>query len=195
MSKKDKKRNENPIMMDEKSNKKAKKLLNRNIKETSEDENLIRNFIILIVVIAIIIGIVYFASEALHKEKKTTAEKDIPGSINYNIVSVGTLLNRPYDEYYVLVYNSEASEAPKYSTLYSMYLGNEDDDDFIKAYYCDLNEPINAKYYNVGNDNKSNPKAKKIEDFDFGDLTLLRIKKGQIVEYIEDYTTIQEKLK
>ena len=58
-----------------------------------------------------------------------------------------------------------------------------------------MNNKLNNTYYNVGGDNKSNPKATKVEDFDFGDLTLLKISKGKIVEYLEDYEIIKEKLK
>lgn len=179
-----------------KKNNKSLKYVEKNLKGATEDENLIRNFIILVVVIAIIIGIVYFAAEFFKKEPKYEREVTA-GSINYDKLSVGMILNRPYDEYYVLVYDSTSPEAIKYSTIMSMYINAEEEDskNHIKIYYCDLDNDLNKSYYNVGNDNESNPNAKKIEDFDFGDLTLIKIKKGKVVEYVEDYKTIQEKLK
>ena len=117
------------------------------------------------------------------------------GEINYDKVIVGTILNRDANEYYVLVYNSTDVSASKYSNLISQHKAKSSEKNYVDIYFCDLDNKLNASYYNVNNDNKSNPKATEVSDFDFGDLTLLHIKKGKIVEYIEDYKTIQEKLK
>ncbi len=177
---------ENPMI---KSNKKVR--LN-SVTSSSEDDNIVRNFVFIIVFIAVIVGVAYGATALFKKDKDDTVDL-VKGSINYDKVVVGTLLNRPYDEYYVLAYDSEASEAVKYSAMITTYKGADEDN--LKIYFLDLNNELNKKYYNVGEDNKSNKNAKKIEDLDFGDLTLLHIKKGEITEYIEDYQTIQEKLK
>ena len=183
---------ENPMI---KSSKKGKKVKLNSVTSSSEDENIARNFVFIIVFIALIVGIAYGATALFKKDKDDTVDL-VKGSINYDKVVVGTLLNRPYDEYYVLAYDSEASEAVKYSAMITTYKEKEDDEeDNLKIYFLDLNNELNKKYYNVGEDNKSNKNAKKIEDLDFGDLTLLHIKKGEITEYIEDYKTIQEKLK
>ena len=193
MSKKERK--ENPVMVENKKAKKYNKNIDKQLKSTEED-NLVRNFILIVIVLAVILGIVYFASEAFNKkDDNKTKNEDIAGEINYDILSVGTLLNRPYNEYYVLVYDSTSKDAIKYDTMKSTYDLKSEDKNFIKMYYLDLASSLNKEYYNVGDDNKSNPKAKSISELDFGDLSLLRIKNGKIVEYLEDYKTIQEKLK
>lgn len=181
---------ENPLI---KSDKKGKKVKINSLESASEDENVIRNFIFIIIFIVILAGIAYLTSEVFKKDEKDTVEL-VEGAINYDKVVVGTMLNRPYDEYYVLAYDSEEAEAVKYSAMITTYKGS-DDEDKLKIYFLDLSNELNKKYYNVNDDNKSNKNAQKIEDLDFGDLTLLHIKKGKITEYLEDYKTIQEKLK
>lgn len=183
---------ENPIM----NNKKVKKLKRTGMNISSEDENDIKTFIIILVVIVVLVLGIYFLTTIIHKNKNNDTDSDVvAGEINYDKVNVGTILNRPYDDYYVLIYNSEDNEAVRYSTLLNNYMENNSKDGYIKIYFCDLGNSLNSSYYNVNEDNKSNQKAKEVKDFDFSDITLLKIKKGKISEYIEDYKTIQEKLK
>lgn len=155
---------------------------------TNGDENVLKKLIIIVIVIAAIIGIVYGITELIKKSPETSKEV-VEGEINYNKVSVGTILNRPYSEYYVLVYNADDTNAVLYSTILTKYMNKEKND---KIYFCDLANQLNAPYYNVNNDNKSNPKATKIEDLDFGDLTLIKVSKGKITKYIEDLEKIKE---
>ncbi len=178
----------NPLMSD------GKKIKNINVL-SDEDGNEIRNFIILVVVIGLVVGILYFVTAKFNNNDGKYIPAVQKGEINYNLVTVGTLLNRPYNDYYVLVYDADKPEAVKYSTLMAMYKEKEDEKDYKKIYFCNLDNNLNKAYYNVDGDNKSNPKAKSVEEFDFGDITLLEIKNGKIVSYIEDYTKIQELLK
>ena len=105
------------------------------------------------------------------------------------------MLNRPYDEYYVLFYNSNDNNAVLYSMLLTKYMEKSSESDYIKIYYCDLQNKINSDYYNVNKDNKSNPKAKTIDELDLGDLTLIKIKKGNINSDFEGYKDIKNILK
>lgn len=179
---------ENPIMTDKKN------IKGMNIKDISEDSVEIKSFIIIVVVISVLIGAIYGLTELIKKEP-AEEEKITAGTINYDKLTVGTLLNRPYEEYYVLVYNSEDNNAVLYSTILSKYTQKNDKKDYIKIYYCDLANSLNAKYYNVGEDDKSNPNAKNIEELDFGKVTLLKIKNGKINMYFEDISKIKETLK
>lgn len=174
--------------------KKTKLMMNKNQYNTSEDENVIKNFFIVSAIIIIIVGIVYGVTELL-KDKEETQESVIAGEINYDKVSVGMILNRPYDEYYVLAYGADEPEAVMYSTILTKYMEKSSEENYIKIYFCDLDNKLNEEYYNVNEDNKSNPKAKDVKDFDFGDLTLLQIKNGKITKYIEDFEEIKAILK
>lgn len=180
----------NPVI----KNQKEFKNIKMNSAKDIEDENSIKTLIIIIIIIAILIGIVYGATEILKKEPKPTNEIT-KGNINYDKTTIGTILNRPYDEYYVLIYNSEDNDAVLYSTILTKYMKNSNKKDYIKIYYCDLSNKLNEPYYDVDNDNISNQNVSKIEEFDLGDLTLIKVKNGKITQYIEDLEKIKENLK
>ena len=177
----------NPLMMEQ------KRIKGLNAKG-SDNENEIKTFIIIVLVISVLVGGIYALTEVLKKDENTK-EETVAGKINYDRISIGMLLNRPYGEYYVMIYDVNDSESILYSTLMSKYMNNKSDSEYIKIYYCDLGNKINSKYYNVNNDNKSNPNAKDISELDLGNLTLIKVKNGKIVSYIEDYDKIAEILK
>ncbi len=188
-----KKQKENPLMKDSKKVKNIK--MGKISNESTEDGNEIKRFIIIVLVITVIAGVVYFVTEKFTKKDEEEYVDPIQaGSIDYDKVIVGTIFNRPYDDYYVLVYNSEDQNAVKYSNLMATYtesmIGNNK-----KIFFCDLNNALNKDYYDVNADKKSNPKAKSLEELDFGDLTLLEIKSGKIVKYSESYEEIKDILK
>lgn len=184
MKKENKKEKINPLVKEQKKIKNIK--VNNNI--DSDDENTLKKLIIIVIVIAVIIGIVYAVTELVKKDTEATDEI-VSGEINYDKISVGTMLNRPYDKYYVLIYNADDTKAVLYSTILTKYMSKENSE---KIYFCDLSNRLNAEYYNVNNDNKSNPKAKKVEEFNFGDLTLVKVEKGKITKYIESIDEIKE---
>ena len=177
----------NPIMGSQKTVKKIKMKENHD----TEDENVVKKFIIITIVIAVLIAIVYGVTELI-KGKEETKKSEISGKINYDKASVGTILNRPYEEYYVLVYSADNNDAVLYSTMLTKYMKNKENKDYVKIYFCDLANSLNSSYYNVGNDNKSNPDAKTTKEFDFGDLTLIKVKNNKISKYIEDLDEIKK---
>lgn len=178
-----KKEKQNPLI------KEQKKLKNIKVNNSlSDDESVVKKLIIITVIITVLIGIVYIATELVTKEPEVKDQVKA-GEVNYDKISVGTILNRPYDEYYVIVYNAEDSNAVLYSTILTKYMQKEK---AIKIYFCDLNNKLNNSYYNVDNDNISNNKATKVEDFDFSDLTLMKIKNSKIEKYVEDLETIKD---
>lgn len=182
-----KKMKENPMFKN--SNKKVRGIGGG----ATEEENEVKRFIIIVIIIGLFVGAIYGLTEIFKKDEKKEEEKQ-EVTISYDKLTVGTLLNRPYDEYYVLAYDSEDNRVSEYSAILSQYKSKSSEKDYVKIYFLDLNNSLNKKYYNVNEDNKSNPNAQKIEDLDFGNLTLLYIKDGKIKEYLEDYTTIQKKL-
>lgn len=157
----------------------------KNINKPVSEENEVKTFIIIVIIILLLIAIVYGGTELLNK--KTVKEEEKTVEINYNVLSVGTIFNAPYDDYYALIFNSEDIYSSKYSVLLS--LNNKK-----KVYFIDLKNKFNNDYYNVNKDGKSNPKAQNISELNLGDLTLLEIKDKKIVNYIEDYEEIKNLL-
>ncbi len=180
---------ENPLIKEKKVNFKNTSF------SSDEDENVIKKFIIIVLVIAVLAFGVYLLTDLINKKDDNTEEAVTKGVINYNRLSIGMLLNRPYDDYYVMLYDEKDPEAVKYSTLLTNYMNKSKDENPKKIYFCDLGNVLNAAYYNVGEDDISNPNAKSINELDLGKLTLLEIKNGQISRYIEDYNQIRDELK
>ncbi len=156
--------------------------------EKEEQNEIMKFLLVLLIVVALIIGL-YFISKLVIKEEV----KDLSyqtGTISTNVVVVGTLLNAPEKEYYVLAYDREKNDANAYAT-YAGYYANRQED-ATKVYYLELNNGLNKDYYVEEN---SNPNAKKIKDLKMKDGTLIKVQNGKITKYIEGLENIQKELK
>ena len=174
----------NKVKLNDKvTNKKGKKNKTLNTDKYINDESKeMRNFLIILFSIIIVVLIVYGVSKLLIDDEPMNTESEIQaGVIDYDIVSVGTMLNRNYSEYYVALYDGETPQAVVYSAVITKYLENED---ALKVFFCDLGNPLNNAYY-VGADGQTNPDAQNISELALGELTLIKVENGQITEYLE----------
>ena len=164
---------------------KEQKLLNDNELE-------IRNFFIILIIILVIAFGLYFVSKAIVSKRSNTKSDDNTANaeIDYSLTTVGTLLNRPYDDYYVMVYDSQDTNAIYFANLFTKYSSKEDG---LKIFFCDLNNPLNKNY--VSNEESGNSYARTTEDFSFGRISLIRVRYGQVVSYLEDIDQITNELK
>ena len=174
---------------DEETNVKAKKKKLKEPKIRTEEGETLHRFIIIFIVIVIAVIIIYLISALVSKnnnDNSNTNNTTEETKIDYTKVNVGTILNRnQYNKYYVMVYDADSINALYYSTLITQYNSKEEHE---KLFFCDLSNPLNKEYAKE----ESNPKAQKVEDFAFGEVTLLEIQKGKITRYIEDIETIEE---
>ena len=160
-------------------------------KYTSEESKEVKRFIIILLSIIVLVLAVYGITRLVNKDKDNNDDRTITaGSIDYDKVSVGTLFNRADSEYYVIVYDGEAPNAIYYSALMNKYMDKEKSN---KVYFCDLSNELNKKYY-VGEDKDSNPNATTSSELAFKNLTLIKIKNGKIVKYLETLDTIKTEL-
>ena len=153
--------------------------------KTEESKEIMKFFIVLLVVIAIIL--VGFLITKLANKKNSQDITYASGSIATDKVIVGTMLSRG-GEYYVLCYDTSKNDA----NIYVTYGENYKNKKALDLYYLDLSSEFNRKYYV---DEDSNKEAKKIDELKITDGTLIRIKDGKIVEYIEGIQDISTKLK
>ena len=122
--------------------KKEKTLKVNMIKDTNEDTEQIKKFILILASIAIIAFLLYFVTakfiikDEFQKENETTET-----TIYYDQVKVGNVFNRPYDEYYVMAFESEDNNAVYYSALMNSYANKEDSK---KIYYLSLSANVVA---------------------------------------------------
>lgn len=171
--------------------KKEKKKVNKVKFETTEQVEF-RNFLVIILVVCfLVLGLYLFTRAFITKDLFTsdsTEDEVQAGEVNYDITSMGQILNRPYDEYYVAIYDSEGDY---YSDMYYMVYNYNAKDEHLHIYTVDLNNYLNSSYYDPDN---VNTKAKELEDIKVGDITLLKIKDGKISKYIVDFSKMEKEL-
>ena len=169
-----------------KKNNKINKVVKYNI---NNFDNEIYRFIVIFFIIALVVIGLYFLSKGI-VSKRTSSENTVDTiEIAYDKLNVGMIFNRPYDEYYIMIYDSNIEQAVYYSAIITKYRNK---DNHLKLYYCDLSEKVNNSYYS-GREN-GNEKATNINELSFGNLTLLKIKNGKIVLYLENINDIKKEL-
>lgn len=156
----------------------------------TEDENeIIRFFIILAVVVIITLGFYLFTKNVVKKVNVNRPDAVTQGSIDYSTVTVGTMLGKPDSEYYVMVYDNEDTLAPTYKYVVNVY---EEDEEKLPVYFIDLGNALNKKY--VSKDGNGNASAKKINELSFGKVTLIKVENGKIANYFDGIEAIKEEL-
>ena len=161
----------------------------RNIYYATSDQEDVKKFIIVILVVAgLLVGVYFLTRVFVTKDLIPKEETVVPGEVNYNVATVGTMLNRPYDSYYVLIYSTAGEKSQEMQVVYSNYINKSG---HAKMYILDLNNSLNADYYDPANENV---KAKSVDEFKFGEFTLIKVVNGEVNKYINDITKIKAEL-
>ena len=158
---------------------------------SEEQEEMIRFIRILIIVIIVILGIYFFTRIFVTKDLLNKEEDNTPiteGTINYTMTLIGSMLNKPEEEYYVIIYNADDIRSVYYSGLISNYNRNED---ALTVYYANLANELNKKFYAPDN---MNLETTNISDLRVGDLTLIKVKNGEIAEVWDNEEEIANEL-
>lgn len=176
------------VKLNDKANKKGKINID---KYTSEESQEVKKFIFILLGVIIVVLAVYGITRFINSKKDNEKTTNITeGAIDYDKVSVGTLLNKSDKEYYVIVYSGSANRAVYYSSLVTTYMNKEKS---LPVYFCDLDNQFNKPFY-VGENGESNKSAKSASEFAFKDLTLIKVKNGKVDKYIETLDTIKKEL-
>lgn len=105
--------------------------------------------------------------------------------IAYDTALIGTMFNRPEKVYYVALDNYGEDNLDMYfKYLVNNYAGE------TPIYKVDMSIGANSKYVSE----TGNPNAKNIEDLAIKVPTLIKIKNGKIISYIEDINKIKKEL-
>jgi len=156
-------------------------------KYVSEDVNQVKNLIILLIIVVLVCLGVYFLTEKLIKNETTKENITEEAKINYDIASIGTMFNRPEEEYFVLLYSSE-NDGSDYNSILAKYRSS---DNYIKTYYIDLDKKINNKA--LGETLNESPKTS--EEVNVKGATLYKIKNGKVTKCYSTLETITDALK
>lgn len=166
------------------------------LKEYLVDEEVseFKRFMIVVIILFVILYVVFLFTKFVVNDGDVNIVvlDSTEGAINYNMATVGTMLNKADDEYYVLIFDSESSKAPSYQTGASLYT-SQDSDDVLAVYHVDLSNVLNSGYL-ADSENEENVDATTIEDMYFGDITLIKVLDGEVVLYLNDLDSINEEL-
>ena len=172
---------------------KSKKVNNNKVTyRTSEQDEMIK-FVAVILVVLLCVGGIYlftraFVTKDLFKDDKETSEVVKEGTVNYDVAIMGQLLNRPYKQYYVAIYDTTGDYA---SDMYALTYNYSQLENHKHMYTIDLANELNKSYYDVEN---VNTKATKVSEMKVGDITLIKVKNGKIDKYVVDYAKMQKEL-
>ncbi len=161
----------------------ANRMQRRRSKQKVENEytQSTKSIIITLVVVVVVFLLFYFITVMINNSNrklntKEPTEEEV--SIQYyEILGDDTFVMSPH-EYYVLFYDFEGPEAVYYDYLFNQYAGVENQ----YIYKVDLSKGFNKKF--IAED-ETNKKAKKAGDLKVKEATLIKIRKGKNVDYIE----------
>ena len=158
------------------------------IKQTNEDTNMVKKFLLILTGVIVIFLLLYFVTSKTLSDSSTKSAESTKQTITYDTINVGNIFNRPYDEYYVLAYYFDGEEAYDYTTAVTSYTAESTS---IKLYSLDLTAKVNNSH--VGD--KSNKNATNASEVQFNGPTLIKIVNGKISRYYDNKEDILEALK
>jgi len=163
---------------------------NKKVKQTkimSDDVVKVRNMLILLVgVIIVCVGIFFLTEKMIEKENtKTQESKEV--EIDNDIATIGTMFNRNYDEYYILMYSKKENSKDLDSILDSY----RSSDNYIKTYFIDLDLKINSF---VLGDN-FNDKPTNSNEVSVNGAALFKINNGKVTKSYNGVDNIKNILK
>ena len=158
---------------------------------TAEQEEMRKLGITVLIVIILVAGIALFTSAFVTKDlfNKKDEEKEV---VDYEVAIVGNILNRPYDSYYVLVFDKQGDSAADMNDILNGYKSLDPTKNTkLHVYVVDLSNKMNSSFYDA---EKENTSAKSVAEFKFGNKTLLKIKDGKVEKYIVDLEKMKKEL-
>lgn len=174
--------------------KEKKKVKNIKVKYQTAEQEEIKKFIIVVLVVLLCVGAIYiltraFVTKDLFKSGDEETKEVIPGVVNYEVAIMGQILNRPYDEYYVVIYNQQ--EGDYISDMSTMVYNYTKKEKHLHMYTVDLSNVMNSDYYDPENVNVN---AKTLNEIKVGDITLIKVKNSKINKFIVDYSKMLKEL-
>lgn len=160
---------------------------------TSYDSEGIPSVVKVTVLVAVVLAAFYFLTPYLTGKLKTNTTNTnndtnkTAATIQYDEILAGETFNMNYKEYYVLFYDYSDSEGKIYKVLTTNFKTAHSSS---KLYTVDLSKSINDVYTG----DESNNDANKIEDLKIKGPTLIKIKDGSNVLYVEGKTAIEAAL-
>lgn len=166
--------------------KKQVKKVNKKVNKKTEEENEMKGLIKTIIIVLASFLVCYLLFLLMDKigmfEKGYERPDNSSNEFTYNTAIIGTVFNRPENEYYVAF--DEENGNNYFDSLLSLYKGS------LQIYKVNMSLGINAKYKSeIGNS-----KAIRSNELKIATPTLIKIKNGSIVRYLESINDIESEL-
>lgn len=151
----------------------------KSVKKTNiNNDNEIGKLIKMVIIVTVIFGIFYFITYLITKkdiedEQTNNATK---AEIQYDKILISGVLSQEYDNYYVLIYDTDDYNYSVYDIYLSKYSQMAD---ALRVYKAELNNPLNASFVSE----EAKLKVSNIKKLKVSETTLLKIKKGKVDKY------------
>ena len=162
--------------------------MNRREKYYTEEQKEIMNFFKILTGLLVIIGGFYLLTRFVFNNKPVYKRTNNEGSIQYNYIYLGSLLNLADDEYYVLAVDSEDVSNTYILSLASTYRANNKK---TPLYYADLSFELNKGF----KADTSSFDASSVNTLKIKGTTLIKVKNGKITSFVEKESEIETLLK
>ena len=162
--------------------------MNRREKYYTEEQKEIMNFFKILTGLLIIIGGFYLLTRFVLNNKPVYKRTNNEGSIQYNYIYLGSLLNLADDEYYVLAVDSDDVSNTYILSLASTYRANNKK---TPLYYADLSFELNKGF----KADTSSFDASSVNTLKIKGTTLIKVKNGKITSFVEKESEIETLLK
>lgn len=153
----------------------------------NEEQKEIIKFGKILLCLIVIIGILYLFTNYVVNKEDTYKRTNNDGSINYDVVLLGSILNKKDEEYYILAFDQKDMIN---ATLLNKYNEYKSLPKHLPIYIADLSNELNKTYIAE----KSQYKADTVEEMKLEGNTLIKVKNAKIVKFIENKDDILAEL-
>lgn len=157
--------------------------------ELSEDVSLKSRLIVVVCVLAFI-GLFYLlAIHITNKNANVDPNENVNESSDYSEILLGSTFNRNESEYIVVYFDKDNEEIN--STIGTAVLDYVAKEDNLTTYTVDMSNMYNKNYNTTEDTNKS---PNNVDELRINGPTLIKISKGNVVEYIEGLEAVKDYL-
>lgn len=135
----------------------------------------------------LIIGLLYVFTVYVVNKEESYKRTNTEGEISYTNIILGTLLNKPDEEYYVLVVDTTNKSHEVFTNTINQYKNNLK---HLPIYIADLSNELNKNFIA----DESSYKIDSVEDLKVKGPTLIKVKNKKIVKFIENIDSVIDEL-
>lgn len=164
----------------------AKKAKSEMMKNDNELTKLIKIVLIVTAIMIIFYGITILVTKNAKTETNNTTQNKQKAIIQYDDIIIGTMLNKPQNEYYVLIKKDDDNRIAEYDTLMKIISSKSD---APKFYTANLTDTFNKKYLAKEANDSSD-----MSEFRVTGTTLVKVVDGDIEDIYSNHDSIKEEL-